>query len=243
MLSLESQYRRFSGAPWFDNINNSKIIVFGQGGIGSWLSFFLARTGASLFVVDMDTVEDHNLGGQLYGEKQIGKPKVEAIKEVIENLCTSSVVNTLNCKVEDDETSDWYSYLAVCDVVCVSFDNLPTRKLVFEKWKKNGKEGSLFVDGRMSMVQGNVLTVRKGNEEDYHLYEDSFFSEGEAAPLPCSAKATSHCGALTASLMTAQITNWFTDKGDFSVVNKQLDFYLPIMEFENINKTCITVVT
>jgi tRNA A37 threonylcarbamoyladenosine dehydratase len=57
-------YGRFKDTPWFDQLSNSRVIVFGAGGIGSWLSFFLARTGSDVVVVDMDTVEDHNLGLQ-----------------------------------------------------------------------------------------------------------------------------------------------------------------------------------
>lgn len=227
-----NQFNRFTAAPWFEKIRDSRIMVFGVGGVGSWLTMYLARTGASIIVVDMDTVDDVNLSGQLYGPNQIGKSKVDAIVEVVSSLNNEVNITPINIEVKDDEKSQWYSYLKLCDVVVTGFDSLPPRQLVYEKWKKAGKADSLFLDMRMSMEQGNILTVNKGKVNEEELYESSFFSAEEAVQQPCSAKATSHCGALIASLSTSIITNWFTDKGDFRNVPRKLDFYLPIVKFE-----------
>jgi hypothetical protein len=183
----------------------------------------------------MDKVDDVNLAGQLYGPKQITKTKVDSIVEVLYELNNEVNISTIHTEVKDDEKSQWYSYLPLCDVIVTGFDSLPPRQLVYEKWKKAGKKESLFLDMRMSMEQGNILTVNKGVEKEQELYESSFFSAEEAVQQACSAKATSHCGALIASLSTSIITNWFTDKGNFRSVPKRVDFYLPITTFEICN--------
>ena len=38
---MEEQNSRFAGAPWYDE--KADIAIYGAGGIGSWLSFFLVR--------------------------------------------------------------------------------------------------------------------------------------------------------------------------------------------------------
>jgi len=60
----QPHYGRFKDTPWFDTLNDSYITVFGAGGVGSYLTFFLNRAGANIIVVDMDTVDDGNLGLQ-----------------------------------------------------------------------------------------------------------------------------------------------------------------------------------
>lgn len=227
-----NQYNRFSAAPWFEGIQKSTVLLFGAGGVSSWLSLFLVRAGATIIVVDFDTVSDENLAGQLYGPKQVGKPKVTALKEVLESLNNTITYTALNQKVTDSEKDQWLQYLPICDLVITGFDNLPTRQIVYNQWNKKGKEDSLFLDMRMSMEQGNIFTVKQGNEKDKSAYESTFFPESEAVVEPCSAKATSHCGAFIAATTMSVITNWYTDKGDFRSVPQKINFFLPILNFE-----------
>lgn len=230
-------YGRFKDLTWFDSISKSRIMIFGQGGIGSHLTFFLARTGANIITVDYDTVEDHNIAGQLYGKEDVGKTKVEAMNNVISRLCGENKITPLNNKIELGVADQWTSLIGLCDVVCVSFDNIKARRIVFELWKKVGKKDSLFVDGRMSAQNGQVFTVQKDNEPEIGYYETTFFNDDEVPEAPCTAKATTHCGSLIASLMVVQITNWFSNKNKGvipQVVAKQFDFHLPFMMFDQI---------
>lgn len=232
-------YGRFKSLPWFNPITKSRIIIFGQGGIGSWLTLFLARAGASIIIVDMDKVERVNIAGQVYGETEVGKSKVQAMKDVVNKLCGESKITAVNIKVDPDEES-WKTYLSISDVVCTSFDSIAARKMVYEEWIKIGKSTSLFVDGRMGVENGQVFTLERVGKElsktNKDHYEDSFFDDNSIEEAPCTAKATSHCGALIASLMTAQITNWFNNLQSGVMprtLSSQLDFYLPVMLFEN----------
>lgn len=233
-----TSYGRFKTAPWFDGISQSRIMILGAGGIGSWLSLFLARTGANLIIVDMDTVEDHNLGGQLYGNNSIGKSKVNAVSEIITELCGENNITPINEEVTLNDTDQWFQYMQHCDVLCTSFDSIAARKIAYQQWVKYGKEDSLFIDGRMSMQQGQVFTVQKNaSQEDFMHYEDTFFDDNDIPQAPCTAKATSHCGALIASLMTSQITNLFTNKNPESmpaIVENQINFCLPVSLFETV---------
>lgn len=228
-------YGRFKGLPWFDSMSTSRIMVFGQGGIGSWLTLFLARTGASILTFDFDKFEEHNLAGQLCGKQQVGMLKVDAVAKVVKDLCGEDNVTPINMYIEDNPDHEWVSYLSLSDVVCTSFDNIATRRIVFKHWREHGKADSLFVDGRMSVQNGEVFTCRKGDAKEENFYFDSMFDDALIEPAPCTQKATSHCGALTGALMTSQITNWFTvtKTTEPSILVNHLEFHLPITYFND----------
>ncbi|WP_394578525.1 ThiF family adenylyltransferase [Cytobacillus firmus] len=62
------------------NLRNSKVLVVGIGGIGSWIMLNLARIGIKHIVaVDPDHIETSNLPRQiLYNAEDVGKLKIEA---------------------------------------------------------------------------------------------------------------------------------------------------------------------
>lgn len=228
--SIES-YGRFKNLPWFDKMSQSTIFIGGAGGIGSWLTLALARTGANIVILDMDQVEEHNIAGQVYGKKHVGMSKVEAISNVIEYLCGENNVTPMEAEVTTDG-GQWQSIIGRCDAVCVGFDNLEARELIYKEWKANGKEDSLFVDGRLSAEAGTVYVVsKKSTEEEFIGYEETYFSKEERIELPCTMKATSHCGSLIAAFMTTQITNWFNNLNQDSMPRQvsNVEFHLPLM--------------
>jgi tRNA A37 threonylcarbamoyladenosine dehydratase len=67
---------RFKDAPWFltetEKLSTPSILIGGAGGIGSWTTLFLTRAGYPVCVVDFDTLEDVNLGGQFFLKEDIG---------------------------------------------------------------------------------------------------------------------------------------------------------------------------
>ena len=73
------------GKEAVEKLNNSKVAIFGIGGVGSFVVEGLARAGVQNFIlVDNDTVSVSNLNRQLIATtKTIGKPKVEVSKERI----------------------------------------------------------------------------------------------------------------------------------------------------------------
>lgn len=234
-------YGRFKDTPWFDELSQARVTVFGAGGIGSWLALFLARTGAEVVVVDMDTVEDHNIAGQLYGKQDVGKPKVSAVKDVIDRLCGENNINILNEEVSIDKKGVWKRMITLSDVVCTTFDSIRARQIVYNNWLADHKEVSLFVDGRMSIENGQVFTVHSQDDQEvFKHYESSFFDDLSVPQAPCTLKATSHCGAMIASLMVSQITNYFTNYNPENMereISNQLDFNLPLLLFDSLNVT------
>lgn len=70
------------GQETFDKFKDVKLILFGVGGIGSFALDALYNTGiTNITIVDFDTYEESNMNRQLGSHGNIGRIKVEVLKE------------------------------------------------------------------------------------------------------------------------------------------------------------------
>lgn len=84
MLQQEifSRSERLLGSEGMERLRTLRAIVFGVGGVGSWVAEALVRTGVvHLTIVDSDCVATSNINRQLPATTlTVGQPKVEALK-------------------------------------------------------------------------------------------------------------------------------------------------------------------
>ena len=214
---------RFSDSMWYGE-NMPEITVGGMGTIGSWLSFFLTRASFPLVIYDFDSVDVTNVeGGQLYPRSAIGKLKTEAFLDMA--VAYSGFAEVEVC-------SEFTADSMISDVCVAGFDNMKARKLMWEAWKEN-ENRELFIDGRLSAENFQIYVVKKN--DDYAKYEATLFEDSEVEELPCSYKATSHCGAMIGAYITGIITNWLTNDrigDDISEVPFNINMQVPIMKYE-----------
>lgn len=73
------------GKNALDKLNAATLVVFGCGGVGSYVIEGLVRSGiGNLIVVDNDIIDITNINRQLIADvTTVGKPKVEVVKERI----------------------------------------------------------------------------------------------------------------------------------------------------------------
>ena len=65
----------------------TKIVVIGAGSTGSFLSLTLAKMGlTNIKVIDYDKVEEKNIPNQFFRTQDIGKYKIDALKEIINDF-------------------------------------------------------------------------------------------------------------------------------------------------------------
>lgn len=85
MLNQFSRTELLIGKEGVEKLHNSKVAVFGIGGVGSYVVEGLVRAGVGNFIiVDDDKICLTNLNRQIIAtRKTVGKPKVEAEKERI----------------------------------------------------------------------------------------------------------------------------------------------------------------
>lgn len=85
MLHAFSRTEMLIGTEGLQKLKESKIAIFGIGGVGTFVAEALARSGVeSLVLVDDDDICLTNINRQIHATiKTIGKPKVEVMKERI----------------------------------------------------------------------------------------------------------------------------------------------------------------
>lgn len=91
-----SRFEMLVGAEAIEKLKNSRVAIFGIGGVGSFVVEGLARSGVGKFIlVDDDLVCLTNLNRQLLAtHKTIGKPKVDVMKERILDINPEAEVVT-----------------------------------------------------------------------------------------------------------------------------------------------------
>src|SRR5690606_37333700 len=179
----------FSTAHWFDS--SYSVIIGGVGNIGSWTSFLLSRMGYQIILYDMDTIEQRNLGSQLYRVSDVGKKKVESLRDTIRVFSGNSKVSIFQEYNESSMTGN---------IVISCFDNMAARQIMFDKWvahqedkikkvksgerEKDPTEVNIFIDGRSLAETGIVYAVK--SPHDVKRYKEEFFNDSEVEPQVCS---------------------------------------------------------
>ncbi len=85
MLEQFSRTELLIGKEAIEKLSNTKVAIFGIGGVGSFVAEALARAGiGSFLLVDNDIISESNLNRQIHAlTNTIGKYKVEIMKERI----------------------------------------------------------------------------------------------------------------------------------------------------------------
>ncbi len=106
-----------------------RVLLVGAGGLGCPTALYLAAAGVgSIGLVDADVVDMSNLQRQiLFGESDVGRPKVEAAKDRLLELNPSIRVNTYHELLTSENVFDIFKEY---DVIVNGCDNFPTRYLV-----------------------------------------------------------------------------------------------------------------
>ena len=123
---MENQFSRTElviGKENQEKLKNSKVVVFGVGGVGSYVVEGLARAGIGhIVIVDNDTVSESNINRQLIAlHSTIGKNKVDVVKERVLDINPNAIVESYTEFVMPDsqdffdETFDFFS------LFCASF--------------------------------------------------------------------------------------------------------------------------
>ena len=101
-------------------LRNARVAVAGLGGLGSNIAVMLARSGVGeLLLVDFDTVDVTNLNRQMYLIPQLGKPKAEALPEILYQINPYLAYRSVCIKVTPDNVKELFSEYPI---VCEAFD-------------------------------------------------------------------------------------------------------------------------
>jgi adenylyltransferase/sulfurtransferase len=112
-----------------EKLKAASVLLVGAGGLGSPAATYLAAAGVgTIGLVDFDQVEASNLQRQiLYGSSDVGRPKLDAAKERLNDLNPHVEVRTHELRLTSDNALD---LIDEYDIVADGTDNFPTRYLV-----------------------------------------------------------------------------------------------------------------
>lgn len=223
-LLVDEATSRFSSAIWYENIQKKTVTLAGVGGIGSYVGFLLARMKpAFMFIYDDDIVEAVNMSGQLYGQSDLGRPKVSALAGMIRNYAGYGSVFAMTERFTDESEAS--------DIMICGFDNMAARRLFFNKWvnhvqskPEKERKNCLFIDGRLAAEEFQILCIKGDDEYNINRYNDEFlFSDAEADVTICSYKQTTFCANMIASYMVNLFVNFCANQCE-PIIDRDLPF-------------------
>lgn len=180
---------------------NIPITMIGAGAIGSFTCLCLAKVGFhNITVYDFDKVSEENIPNQFYPISAIDQPKVTALQKYIKEF-TGVEINVDEARFKDQAVEPG---LLICGV-----DSMQARQVVFERFtdllfeNKSNKTGLVgMIDARMGGLVYRIYTL-KPTTNFLSEYEDTLYSDAEAAPERCTEKAVIFNVAEIASKITA----------------------------------------
>lgn len=156
---------------------DTPILVVGAGWIWSTVVVNLAKMWMkNITVVDFDTVEDHNLQSQFYRQQDIGKLKVDALKEIVIEQAGIEI-NTINAEFSPEMTT-WMQ------IVLPLVDNNDIRKEIIDA----SVDVPHIIDARMWWTFFEIYNMHYAERSDY--YADFWYPQSEVTATVCSEKSS-----------------------------------------------------
>lgn len=193
MMDLSKSYDFFQPEK-----DDAKIHIVGCGSVGSTIAENLARCGVKNMVLwDFDTVEAHNIVNQMFRQQDVGKSKVEALKDILCDI-NPEIVDTLELKPEGWQGKLMSGYIFLC------VDNIELRRQIVEKHMDSPYVKAVF-DFRTLLESAQHYAA---DWSDYKMKQDllksmQFSHEEAAAETPVSACGVTLGVATTVRLVCA----------------------------------------
>lgn len=107
--------------------DDARIHIIGCGSVGSTIAENLARCGVTKITLwDFDKVEPHNIVNQMFDQRHVGKPKVEALQDILIDI---------NPEIKDDieiKPEGWKGKL-LSGYIFLAVDSIDLRRKFVEK--------------------------------------------------------------------------------------------------------------
>ena len=193
MMDLSKSYDFFQPEK-----DDAKIHIVGCGSVGSTIAENLARCGVKNMVLwDFDTVEAHNIVNQMFRQQDVGKSKVEALRDILCDI-NPEIVDTVELKPDGWQGKLMSGYIFLC------VDNIELRRQIVEKHMDSPYVKAVF-DFRTLLESAQHYAA---DWSDYKMKQDllksmQFSHEEAAAETPVSACGVTLGVATTVRLVCA----------------------------------------
>ena len=142
----------------------ARVGVAGAGGLGSNAVLMLARSGVEHFLlIDDDVVDASNLNRQQFWPRHLGRPKVEALAELVRELNPDARVETCRLRIDAANVDE---LVARCPLWLEAMDGAADKRLLVEKVMLSGRRiasasgmGGFGGKPMQKRVLGNLVLV------------------------------------------------------------------------------------
>jgi len=194
--------RQFDLIP--EKVLSEKINIIGAGAIGSFVCLALAKMGfTKIEVWDADTVSIENMNSQFYRFSDIDKPKVIALRELVEDFT----------KVKIKTNPFHYEEGALDGIVISAVDSMAVRKEIWKNHFQKNPHTKMVFDPRMGAEQALIYAVNPLDRKADEWYQKTLYSDDDAVEERCTAKATIYTVNLVSGYVVKLIKD-FLVKGE-----------------------------
>lgn len=107
--------------------DDARIHIVGCGSVGSTIAENLARCGVTKMTLwDFDKVENHNIVNQMFNQNDVGKLKVEALKDILTDI-NPEIIDDIELKPDGWQGKLMSGYIFLC------VDSIELRREIVEK--------------------------------------------------------------------------------------------------------------
>ncbi len=112
-------------------LRGAKVAIAGLGGLGSNIAVMLARSGiGELLLVDFDVVDVTNLNRQMYMIPHLGRPKADALPEILRQINPYLTYKSIRVKVTPENVA---SVFEGYPIVCEAFDKPDQKAMLVQQ--------------------------------------------------------------------------------------------------------------
>ena len=195
MISLEKSYDFFKPESCKERIH-----ILGCGAVGATIAENLARFGLTKITLwDFDIVEGKNVHNQIFFAEHIGKPKVEALRDILVRI-NPDIVDGLILKPEGWKGEN------LSGIVFLAVDNIELRMKIAAQHKDNMMVKAMF-DVRNLLTETQLYFA---NWSDYKMKQDFIKSMDFKHDEVGENERVSACGTTLGVAVTSRVAAAYT---------------------------------
>lgn len=143
-----------------EKLLSARVAIAGLGGLGSNIAVMLARSGVGhMTLIDFDVVDVTNLNRQAYMIPQVGKPKTEALKEILDQINPYLDYEFKQVKVTKDNVGE---LLTGFSIVCEAFDKPDQKSMLVQEVLRRFPETKVVSgNGMAGYGDANDITTKR----------------------------------------------------------------------------------
>ena len=179
--SLEEALGLSFGEGNLKKIQEVRIGIAGAGGLGSNCAVNLVRSGFVKFViVDFDQIEFSNLNRQFYFYNQVGRPKIDALRDNLLAINPDLQLKMIQRRIEESNVDNLFE---TCHVIVEAFDLSNYKRMIVEQYIQSDKF-IVSASGIAGWSNSDDIKTHK-IKENFYIVGDLISEVGKDSP-PCA---------------------------------------------------------